>query len=308
MSSSPSPRPSDALRSVAAAALALLAGAGFALWLGVSWLQDHLLSPSGFQDTAASVITETSFQDELVRTLLDRATFSALEDKATGIDAVDRTIESIRETVVDSAQSWLTAPEQEGAWLAVLNDTHDANIPLTPSAGHAPDELVVDVSALGEAVNRQVVDAVGFSPGIDEQNFTVTVPGVHTGAVVDALVQLAQWRYVLPWLAGAAGIAAVVVSPRRWLALAGVGVAGVVCTGIVLALALAGGRAVVGAATVDPVAHLVTEQIVSLLQESFTQRGVTGMIWAGVVALAGVIGAVVRVRTVTYDSGHVHRG
>ena len=65
---------------------------------------------------------------------------------------------------------------------------------------------------------------------------------------------------------------------------------------------------VVDAATVDPVAHLVTEQIVSLLQESFTQRGVTGMIWAGVVALAGVIGAVVRVRTVTYDSGHVHRG
>ena len=56
-----------------------------------------------------------------------------------------------------------------------------------------------------------------------------------------------------------------------------------------LALALAGGRAVVGAATVDPVAHLVTEQIVSLLQESFTQRGVTGMIWAGVVALAGVV-------------------
>lgn len=95
MSSSPSPRPSDALRSVAAAALALLAGAGFALWLGVSWLQDHLLSPSGFQDTAASVITETSFQDELVRTLLDRATFSALEDKATGIDAVDRDRKSV---------------------------------------------------------------------------------------------------------------------------------------------------------------------------------------------------------------------
>ena len=64
----------------------------------------------------------------------------------------------------------------------------------------------------------------------------------------------------------------------------------------------------VDAAAVDPVAHLVTEQIVSLLQESFTERGVTGMIWAGVVALAGVIGAVVRVRTVTYDSGHVHRG
>ncbi|WHF22533.1 hypothetical protein QJS66_21220 [Kocuria rhizophila] len=53
----------------------------------------------------------------------------------------------------------------------------------------------------------------------------------------------------------------------------------------------------------------MTEQMVSLPQECFTQRGVTGMISrAGVVALAGVIGAVVHVRTVTYDSGHVHRG
>ncbi|MDN5631561.1 hypothetical protein [Kocuria sp.] len=308
MSSSARPRVPAPLRSLAAALLAVLAGAGFALWLGITWLQDHVLSPSGFQDTAAAVMTETSFQDELVGTVLDRATLGVLQDADTGIAPVDRAVERLRTAVADAARTWLTAPEQEGTWIQVLNDTHDANVPLTPSAGAAPDELVVDLGALGRAVDHQVQDTVGISPGIDAHALRITVPGAHTGPVVDALVRLAQWRYVLPWFAGAAAVLCVLCAPRRWTALAGVGAAGVVCAGILLCLGLVATRTVVNASAVDPVAHLVTEQIFSLLRDSFVTRCVEAMMWAAGVAVVGVTGAVVRVRTVTYDGGHVHRG
>ena len=77
---------------------------------------------------------------------------------------------------------------------------------------------------------------------------------------------------------------------------------------LVLGVVLTAAQAVVDASAVDPVAHLVVERVVGVLRESFVASSVTGMIWAGVVALVGVAGAVVRVRTVTYDSGHVHRG
>ncbi|RKQ36856.1 hypothetical protein [Kocuria tytonis] len=308
MSSPASPRPATVLRTVAAALCAILAGAGFALWLGLSWMQDHILSPSGFQDTAASVVIDPAFQEELVQTMLDRATFGALEDVHTGIGPVDDALERVRRSAIDGATSWLTAPERQSAWIRILNDTHDANIPLTTAAGHAPDELVVDVTALGSAVDQQVRDTVGVSPDIARQDLTVTVPGVHSGGVVDALVWLAQWRYVLPWLVAALVLLAVTTTPRRWLALAGTGLAGVLCAGVLLAVVVSSAQTVVDASAVDPVAHLVAERVVSVLRESFVGRTVTGMIWAAVVALAGVIGAVVRVRAVTYDGGHVHRG
>ena len=100
------------LRSLAAALCALLAGAGFALWLGISWLQDHVLSPSGFQDTAASVVTQTSFQEDLVSTLVDQATLHAGDTPGTGIDALDGVLQRVRDSAVSAAQQWLTAPEQ----------------------------------------------------------------------------------------------------------------------------------------------------------------------------------------------------
>ena len=286
----------------------MLAGAGFALWLGLSWVQDHLLSPSGFQDTAASSVLETSFQEDLVTTVLDRVTPDALEQAHTGIGPVDDAVQRLRSSVQDGVRSWLTSTGQQGTWLRILNDTHDANIPLTPAAGHAPENFVVDASALGEAVDHKVQDTLGVSPGLDRQQLVVTIPGVRTGAVVDRLVQLAQWRYVLPWMAGALALLTVVLAPRRWLGLAGTGLAAVVCAGILLGTGLGAARTVVGASAADPVAHLVTEQVVGVLEHSFTEHVVTGMIAAGVVALAGVVGAVVRVRTVTYDGGHVHRG
>ncbi|WP_144999160.1 hypothetical protein [Kocuria marina] len=300
MSSSPSSRPAALLRSLCAALCAILAGAGFAAWLGLTWIQDHLLSPSGFQDTAAAVVTETTFQDELVRTVLDRATFTALSDVEVGIEPVDQAIERVRETAVTAAQSWLTAPEQQGTWIQVLQDTHDANVPLSADSADAPEHLVVDATALGAAVDHQVEDVIGISPGIARNDLAMTVPGAETGRVLDALVGLAPWRYALPWLVALLAVLAVVVSPRRWLAIAGVGLAGVLFTGVLLAVVLWAASSVVDASGVEPVAHLVTEQIITLLRESFVGRSVTGMIGAACVALVGVIGAVVRSRMVTY--------
>ena len=79
-----------------------------------------------------------------------------------------------------------------------------------------------------------------------------------------------------------------------------VGLAGVLFTGVLLAVVLWAASSVVDASGVEPVAHLVTEQIITLLRESFVGRSVTGMIGAACVALVGVIGAVVRSRMVTY--------
>lgn len=278
----------------------VLAGLGFSLWVGLTWLQDHLLSPSGFQDTAHAVVTDTTFQADLVDTVLDRATFGLAQEHRTGIDVLDRTIEGVRQRAVDAAGFYLSSPERQGMWTRVVTDTHAANVPLSPEAGSAPEHLVVDVTALGETLDEHVKDTVGFDPGLTDQNLRISVPQANTGGVINVLVALAQWRFVLPWLTGGLALAAVALSPKRWWAVIGVGLAGLLLTGALLAAGLAAAQSVITTSSIEPVAHVMVVEIVGLLRESFVERVVTAMIGAAVVALAGVTGAVVRHYTVTY--------
>lgn len=278
----------------------LLTGVAFAAWLGLTWVQDHLLSPSGFQDTARSVVTDTSFQTELVGTLLDRATFGLLDDYQTGLDPVDQVLEGVRERAVGAAESFATAPEQQGMWTEVLVRTHSANVPLSPEMGEAPENLVVDINPVGATIDRRIKDTIGIDPSLSSQELTVSVPGARTGPAIDAIVWIAQWRFLLPWLTGALGVATLLLAPRRWLALAGLGLAGLAMTGVLLIAALVAAQSVTSMSSVEPVANLVVSEIVGLLRESFVARCVTGIVWAAVVALVGVTGAVVRRHAVAY--------
>lgn len=289
-----------ALRTAGAVLCGLLTGLFFAAWLGLTWLQDHLLSPSGFQDTAHSVVTDTQFQTELVGTLLDRASFGLLDDYQTGLGPIDRTLENVRESAVGAAESFATAPEQREMWTQVLVETHAANVPLSPEMGEAPENLVVNVHPVGATIDQRLRDTIGLHPALSAQELTVTVPGARTGPAIDAIVWFAQWRFVLPWLAGALGIATVLLAPRRWLAIAGLGLAGLVMTGALLIAALLVAQSLISASSIEPVANLVVLEIVGLLRESFVARCVTGMIWAAVLALAGVTGAVVTRHAVAY--------
>ncbi len=289
-----------ALRTACAVLCGLLTGLFFAAWLGLTWLQDHLLSPSGFQDTAHSVVTDTQFQTELVGTLLDRASFGLLDDYQTGLGPVDRTLENVRERAVGAAESFATAPEQREMWTQVLVQTHAANVPLSPEMGEAPENLVVNVHPVGATIDQRVRDAIGIDPALSTQELTVTVPGARTGPAIDVIVWIAQWRFVLPWLAGALGIATLLLAPRRWLAVAGLGLAGLVMTAALLIAALVAAQSLISASSIEPVANLVVLEIVGLLRESFVARCVTGMIWAAVFALVGVTGAVVRRHAVAY--------
>lgn len=278
----------------------LLTGVAFAAWLGLTWVQDHLLSPSGFQDTARSIVTDTSFQTELVGTLLDRATFGLLDDYQTGLDPVDQVLEGVRERAVGAAESFATAPEQQGMWTEVLVRTHSANVPLSPEMGEAPENLVVDINPVGATIDRRIKDIIGIDPSLSSQELTVSVPGARTGPAIDAIVWIAQWRFLLPWLTGALGVATLLLAPRRWLALAGLGLAGLAMTGVLLIAALVAAQSVTSMSSVEPVANLVVSEIVGLLRESFVARCVTGIVWAAVVALVGVTGAVVRRHAVAY--------
>lgn len=291
---------SRALRTAGAVLCGLLTGVFFAAWLGLTWLQDHLLSPSGFQDTAHSVVTDTQFQTELVGTLLERASFGLLDDFHTGLEPVDQTLERAREGAVGAAEDFATAPEQREMWTQVLVETHAANVPLSPEMGNAPRDLVVNVFPVGATIDQRIRDTIGIDPALSTQELTVSIPGARTGPAIDVIVWIAQWRFVLPWLAGALGIATVLLAPRRWLALAGLGLAGVLMTGALLIAVLVAAQSVISASSIEPVANLVVLEIMGLLRESFVARCVTGMIWAAVLALAGVTGAVVRRHAVTY--------
>ena len=289
-----------ALRTAGAVLCGLLTGVAFAAWLGLTWVQDHLLSPSGFQDTARSIVTDTPFQTELVGTVLDRATFGLLDDYRTGLDPVDRALEGVRERAVGAAESFATAPEQQGMWTEVLVRTHSANVPLSPEMGEAPENLVVDINPVGATIDQRIKDTIGIDPSLSSQELTVSVPGARTGPAIDAIVWIAQWRFLLPWLAGALGVVTLLLAPRRWLGLAGLGLAGLVMTGALLLAAWMAAQSVTSASSVEPVAHLVVTEIVGLLRESFVARCVTGMVWAAAVTLAGVTGAVVRRHAVAY--------
>lgn len=289
-----------ALRTAGAVLCGLLTGVAFAAWLGLTWVQDHLLSPSGFQDTARSIVTDTPFQTELVGTVLDRATFGLLDDYRTGLDPVDRALEGVRERAVGAAESFATAPEQQGMWTEVLVRTHSANVPLSPEMGEAPENLVVDINPVGATIDQRIKDTIGIDPSLSSQELTVSVPGARTGPAIDAIVWIAQWRFLLPWLAGALGVVTLLLAPRRWLGLAGLGLAGLVMTGALLLAAWMAAQSVISMSSVEPVAHLVVTEIVGLLRESFVARCVTGMIWAAVVTLVGVTGAVVRRHAVAY--------
>ena len=289
-----------ALRTAGAVLCGLLTGVAFAAWLGLTWVQDHLLSPSGFQDTARSIVTDTPFQTELVGTVLDRATFGLLDDYRTGLDPVDRALEGVRERAVGAAESFATAPEQQGMWTEVLVRTHSANVPLSPEMGEAPENLVVDINPVGATIDQRIKDTIGIDPSLSSQELTVSVPGARTGPAIDAIVWIAQWRFLLPWLAGALGVVTLLLAPRRWLGLAGLGLAGLVMTGALLLAAWMAAQSVISMSSVEPVAHLVVTEIVGLLRESFVARCVTGMVWAAVVTLVGVTGAVVRRHAVAY--------
>ena len=295
-----SPPPSRALRTAGAVLCGLLTGALFAAWLGVTWLQEHIVSPSGFQDTARSVVTDTPFQEELVGTLLDRASFGLLDDYRTGLDPVDQALEGIRERAVGAAEAFATAPEQERMWTEVLVETHAANVPLSPDIGRAPENLVVNVNPVGASIDQRIRDTVGIDPSLSSQELEISVPGARTGPVIDAIVWLSAWRFVLPWLVGALAVVTVAVSPRRWFAVAGLGLAGVVMTGGLLIAGTMGAQSVISASSIEPVANLMVTEILGLLRESFVARCVTGMVWAAVVALVGVTGAVVRRYAVAY--------
>lgn len=289
-----------AVRTTCAVLCGLLTGALFAAWLGVTWLQDHLVSPSGFQDTAHSVVTDTPFQEELVGTLLDRASFGLLDDYRTGLEPVDRALEGVRERAVGAAEAFATAPEQERMWTEVLVETHAANVPLSPEIGHAPENLVVNVNPVGASIDQRVRDTIGIDPSLSSQELEISVPGARTGPVIDAIVWMSAWRYVLPWLVGALAVTTVALSPRRWLAVAGLGLAGLVMTGGLLIAGIMGAQSVIAASSIEPVANLMVTEILGLLRESFVARCVAGMIWAAVVALVGVTGAVVRRYAVAY--------
>ena len=71
-------------------------------------------------------------------------------------------------------------------------------------------------------------------------------------------------------------------------------------TGVLLIAALVAAQSVTSMSSVEPVANLVVSEIVGLLRESFVARCVTGIVWAAVVALVGVTGAVVRRHAVAY--------
>lgn len=294
-----------ALRSAGAAVCTLLAGLAFAAWLGVGWLQDHVLSPAGFQDTANAISSDAAFRTEVVDTVVDRATAGVLDDPATGFDPLDRALQELRDRAVSATESFLAAPEQRGMWVEVLTRTHDVNVPGAPDMGPAPEHLVVDASAVGETVTERLHSATGLELPLDPGQLTLTVP-VTTGPTIDALVWLAQWRPALPWLTGVFAVGAVWLAPRRWWAVAGVGAAGAVCAGALLAVTALAVDTVTTASGIDPLAQLVVGEVVSVLREPFVTRCVTGILGAAAVALAGVIGAVVRRRRLAYHGGYVH--
>lgn len=293
------------LRGAGAALCAVLAGLAFAAWLGVGWVQEHVLSSLGFQDTANAIASDAGFRSELVDTVVDRATAGLLDDPGTGFGPLDRALEELREKAVSATESFLTAPEQRGMWVEVLTRSHDANVPESPQLGSAPEQLVVDASAAGETVSERLHSATGLELPLDPGRLRMTVP-VTTGPTIDALVWLAQWRPALPWFTGVFAVGAVWLAPRRWWAVAGVGAVGVGCAGALLATAALAVDTVTTASGIDPLAHLVVGEVVDVLRESFVARCVTGMVGAAAVALVGVTGAVVRRRRVAYHGGYVH--
>ena len=84
------------MRSAGAAVCALLAGLTFAAWLGVGWLQDHVLSSEGFRDTADTIAADAGFRSEVVDTVVDRATAGIPDEPRTGFDPLDRALEQER--------------------------------------------------------------------------------------------------------------------------------------------------------------------------------------------------------------------
>ena len=293
------------MRSAGAAVCALLAGLAFAAWLGVGWLQDHVLSSEGFRDTADTIAADAGFRSEVVDTVVDRATAGVPDEPRTGFDPLDRALEQLREKAVDAVEAFLAAPEQRDMWVEVLTRTHDVNVPGSPQLGPDTEQLVVDASPAGETVAERLRSTTGLELPLDPERLRVTVP-VTTGPTIDALVWLAQWRPALPWLTGVFAVGAVWLAPRRWWALAGVGAAGALCAGALLVTAALAVDTVTTAAGPDPLAHLVVEEVVSVLREAFVTRCVTGVLGAAAVALTGVIGAVVARRRVAYHGGYVH--
>lgn len=287
------------LRNTMAAVFAVLAGLAFAAWLGLSWVQDHLLSTEGFARVTQPITQDSQFQSQVVQDVLRRLTDQPLEEFRTGFGPIDDWVRDRRNDAINGAGEWLSAPEQQGMWTEILTRTHAANVPQDVTSDPAPQDLVVDATPVAERVTEHVKSIVPIDPHLDASALRISVPATNTGPIMDGAVQLAEWRYPLPWLAGLSVIFGLLLSTRRWMVVALSAFFGLVFGLVELSMVTTAGRALVASSSADSIAELVVTRLVSVLSTSFMDAIVPWLVGAAVVCVTSVIAAVVSRRWLT---------
>ncbi|MHA7241178.1 hypothetical protein [Arthrobacter sp. TMS1-12-1] len=222
------PLDKDSMRTVVSALLTLLALVVMAGGLACAWVDENLVTESGFVALAAPLGQDAGFQAAL--------STSVAEDLSARSGLPDQLAAVVEPLVRDATAAVTTSAGYPGAWAEVLRRSHA----LTLAAASDPTEPAPALLTLDLApVTDLVGDTVGGSLGIDvpmPDDTTIPVGSIgRSGTLSTAVDAVQSWPVYLAG-AGVLALLALLIARRRGTTLALLGL-GVAVIGIIGALA-----------------------------------------------------------------------
>ena len=271
--------------------LALLSASLVSVLVPLHWVDDTVMSTDGFTRTVGTLADDRSFQEELARSVVDRAADS-LVGESTGLPFLDRLVGNLSRRATDAAVGLTADPAYRRAWTQTLIRTHAANVPADGDAEQAPQNLVVDLTPMLREIDTAVERAVGVDVGLAERGGVLTVPGSGTGRLIEAAARLTALAVPMTWAAAVLAGLALLVTRHRFATLAVLGLGSFAGLGVVRALVADAVQRATGVLDADPVAALVVERVTVLLLGSLGEEMAAAAWVAGIAGAAGVVGAV----------------
>ena len=271
--------------------LGLAAASLVAVLVPLHWAQDTVVSQDGFTRVVGTLADDRPFQEELARAAVMRVAENLVGERSTGLPFLDRIVDNIAGRAADAAAELTSDPAYQRAWTQTLTRTHAANVPGDGAVDSAPRDLVLDLGPLFREIDSAVQRAVGVDPRLSAGDNVVTVPGSRTGRVIDTVTRLTDLAVPLTWTAAALAALALLVSRRRFAALAVLGLGSLAGLGAVWMFVEALVQRVTGVLGADPVVRMAVDRVALLLTDSLAEQMVAAAWVAGITGAVGLVGA-----------------
>jgi hypothetical protein len=250
------------------------------------WVDRNIVQQEGFVAFTAPLGKDPVFQERL----------AAAAVGSLGAERIPAALSGLVTPILESAARSLTGmPGYPEAWTETLRKSHQLNFadPSAAPAGAEPStSLTLDLAPLVGLVAKQVADATTLPLEAPEQ-LLITIGQPEHRQLLDRVSAFAPMGYALALGALIAFALAFVAARRRWTVLAGIGLGGLVLSGVWKLAADAAGGAVAATSSGNAVAEIFKSEFVAAASSSFGQWTLAAAVAGGVLLAVGLVVRVV---------------